>query len=154
MPPFQNENRGQVRSTTMRIALAALTIALVIAGNAGLACGGAAATARNSHFRFQNNFWVNLHHFVRAEARRRALGAAPVLALASLSDSERVAWTAALDAYAELANKSLIFDSGLVAINNALAIRQDEARLPARLIDPAVTVALNRAAPVFRAPLR
>jgi putative PIN family toxin of toxin-antitoxin system len=150
MPPVQISSWSRPLAN---IALAALAVALVIAGNPGPACGGPPVAARDSHFRFQDNFWVNLHHFVRAEARRRAFGAVPILALTSLSDPERVAWTAALDAYTELANKSLIFDLSLVAINNALAVRKDEDKLPAGIVDPAVTAALNRAAPVFRAHL-
>jgi hypothetical protein len=137
--------------TVMPVALAAFAIALVVAANAGFAGGATPAAPRTTHFRFQNNFWVNLHHFVRAEARRRTIGADPVLALSSLSDSERVDWTAALDAYAELVNKSLVFDASLVATNNALAVRKGEGKLPAGLVDPAITAALNRAAPVFRA---
>jgi hypothetical protein len=103
--------------------------------------------------RFQDNFWVNLHHFVRAEARRRAFNAPLGMPMSTLSEAERAAWSSAVDAYADLAKLSLIFDERLVRINNALAAQGEAAALPEGLVEPGVLAALNRAAPVYRAHL-
>src|SRR5215468_8861857 len=73
-------------------------------------------------FRFQNNFWVNMHHFVRGEHWRRAHNQALELPLESLRAEERVAWESALDAYKEMATRSLIADKEMVELNNVLAV--------------------------------
>lgn len=104
-------------------------------------------------FRFQSNFWVNLHHFVRADSRRRSTGGAPLLPLSDLRGGERASWTAALDAYADLAKASLIFDEHLIGINSALAAIGDVPSLPPGTIEPRIAAALNAAAPVYRAHL-
>jgi hypothetical protein len=109
--------------------------------------------AAKTPFRFQNNFWVNLHHFVRGEARRRAFNAPPLMPVSALSEAERTAWTSALDGYAELANLDLVFDERLIRINNALATRGGAATLPEGLVEPGALAALNRAAPIYRAHL-
>src|SRR5262245_68588 len=73
-------------------------------------------------FRFQNSFWVNVHHFVRGEQWRRAHNQALELPLESLSAAERAAWEGVLDAYKEMATRSLIADREMVEFNNALAV--------------------------------
>jgi hypothetical protein len=87
-------------------------------------------------FSFQNNFWVNLHQFLHAEAVRKATGKA-------------IQMDAALvDEYAALGKKNPVFDTQLVKINDALAqVRGDS--LPDS-IDPAVAATLKRAAPTYR----
>jgi hypothetical protein len=91
-------------------------------------------------FRFQNNFWVNMHHFVRGEQWRRAHNQALEIPLESLSDEERGAWKRALDGYREMATQSLIAVPALVQLNNTLAISE-----------PSAPEALLIAAPVYRA---
>jgi hypothetical protein len=87
-------------------------------------------------FTFQNNFWVNLHQFLHAEAVRKAAGKA-------------IQMDAALvDEYAALGKKNPIFDAELVKINDALAQVAGDS-LPDS-IDPAVAATLKRAAPIFR----
>ncbi len=93
---------------------------------------------------------MNLHHFVRVEARRRAFKAQLVMPMSSLSEAERTAWSSAVDAYADLANLDPVFDERLFRINNALASQGEAATLPEGLIEPGVLAALNRAAPVYR----
>jgi hypothetical protein len=114
---------------------------------------GAAA----SQFRFQDNFWVNLHHFLRAEARRKARmnmnSAAPVMPVAALPEEQRKTWNAALDSYADLAKLSLIFDERLIRINSALAVVGDVERLSPGTVEPEVVATLNAAAPIYRAQL-
>jgi hypothetical protein len=128
-----------------------LAVVLAVLSMTGLS--GRPLHSAETQFKFQDNFWVNLHHFVRAEARRRAYAQPLVLPATGISDAERAAWNAAVDAYVDLAKLSLIFDERLVRINNALADQGEAATLPEGLVEPGVLAALNRAAPVYRAHL-
>src|SRR4051812_38953043 len=101
------------------------------------------ASPAAAQFRFQNNFWVNLHHFVRAEVRRRDYGEKPLLALPE----------SVLQAYAGLAKASLFQDDRLIRINDALALIGVDTLPAAEFVDPAVAAALNTAAPLYRAEL-
>jgi hypothetical protein len=105
----------------------------------------------DSIFIFQSNFWVNLHHFLRGESRRRSLGSPLELPLSALQAEERRAWDSALNAYSGLANRSLTFDESLVRIDNTLATSSDAITIQAEAIDSKITEALNRAAPIYRA---
>jgi hypothetical protein len=102
-------------------------------------------------FVFQNNFWVNLHHFLRGESRRRSLGAPLEQPLSELTVEERGTWESALDAYAGLTKRSLIFDEALVRIDNTLAKSSDAITIQTQAIDRKIVEALNGAAPVYRA---
>lgn len=131
----------------------AKAIAVVLAVLTVIGLSGPPLRAAETPFRFQNSFWVNLHHFVRGESHRRAFNAPPLMPVSALSEAERAAWTSALDAYAELANLDLVFDERLARINNALATQGEAATLPEGLVEPGVVAALNRAAPIYRAHL-
>jgi hypothetical protein len=111
-----------------------------------------ASAACAESFEFQNNFWVNLHHFVRGEARRRSVGLTLNLPPAELNDKERPVWTKALDAYASLAKEDLVFSEPLVRINKALATMSGDS-LPPGVVDPKIAAALESAAPIYRAHL-
>ena len=89
-----------------------------------------------SLFVFQNNFWVNLHQFLHAEATRRAAGR-----LVQMD-------AALLDAYAPIAKRDTLRDLGLITLNDALSQVTGET-LPAT-IDPAIAAVLARAAPIYR----
>jgi hypothetical protein len=102
-------------------------------------------------FIFQNNFWVNLHHFVRGESRRRMLNIPLELPLSELSQNERTSWEGALDTYVEFAKRNLIFDESLIQIDNILAQVTDTEVLRATGIQPNILAALNSAAEVYRA---
>ena len=128
-------------------------IAVVCAVVSMIGLPGRPLHSAESQLKFQDNFWVNLHHFVRAEARRRAYGQPLVMPAAGLSEAERAGWTAAVDAYVDLAKLSLIFDERLVRINNALADQGEAATLPEGLVESGGLAALNRAAPAYRAHL-
>ncbi|HEX6494844.1 MAG TPA: hypothetical protein VF018_05140 [Acidobacteriaceae bacterium] len=110
-------------------------------------------TCVDTVFKFQSNFWVNLHLFLRAEEWRRSGDIPPQMPVASLSPDERSAWEAALDAYARMAKANLIFDDGLVRLTNTLAEVNDSTVLKSNLIDPRIANALKGAAPVYRAHL-
>src|SRR5262245_19729833 len=81
-------------------------------------------------FVFQNSFWVNLHHLLRAEARRATRGEESVLPVQDLWAEERTDWSAAVAAYRELGKRDLLFDEGMVAINVALAGAGEPETLP------------------------
>jgi hypothetical protein len=106
--------------------------------------------AQETTFVFQNKFWVNLHHFLRAESRRRDLKA-QLEPLSSLNESERTAWERGLDGYVEMGKASLIFDDSLVRIDNVLAEAPDTTVLRTNEIEPEIVETLNAAAPVYRA---
>ena len=110
----------------------------------------AVGATESSVFRFQDNFWVNLHHFLRSEARRRSSRTPPELPLTNLSAGERSAWESALGTYADLAKRSFIFDPTLVQIDNALAMQSSSSLTDMKAIDPRVAAALNGAAPIYR----
>ena len=109
------------------------------------------AQTRTVTFVFQNNFWLNLHQFVRSEAYRRSVKAVPGLDPASLSETERATWIAAVDAYADFAKRDVLFDPELRALNNALVAMADVAQLPEGVVSAAATKTLNAAAPIYRA---
>jgi hypothetical protein len=111
-----------------------------------------AASAQGATFEFHDGFWVNLHHLVRGEARRRGGATRLEQPLDELTADERAAWTAALDAYVDLARRDVVFDPELVRINNVLTrLRDDEAVTANGGLRADVAAALNRAAPVYRA---
>ena len=101
-------------------------------------------------FVFQNSFWLNLHQFLRGEVYRRGANRPLGLDPSSLGDSERAAWAAAVDAYADVAKRDFLFDPLIVRIHNTLGAIGDVAQLPDGALDPAVVTALNRAAPIYR----
>jgi hypothetical protein len=131
----------------------AKAIAAILAVLTLIGLSGRPVRAAEAQFRFQDSFWVNLHHFVRAEARRRAFNAPLVMPMSALSEAERTAWASSIDAYADLAKLDLVFDDRLIRINNALASQGEAATLPEGIIEPGALAALNRAAPVYRAHL-
>ena len=111
----------------------------------------APAQPRGSMFVFQNNFWLNLQQFVRGEAYRRSVNATPGLDPFTLGDADRATWTAAVDAYADVAKRDVLFDAGLRDIQDKLATVGDVERLPDGLLDAATTRILNSVAPTYRA---
>ena len=104
-------------------------------------------------FRFQNSFWVNLHHTLRGESRRREFRAPAMIKTNGLKPDERTAWALALDAYSEYTRRDLVFDAPLIRINNTLTEVADDTapmRLPSGLDAPARR-GLIIGAPIYRA---
>jgi hypothetical protein len=103
-------------------------------------------------FRFQNNFWVNLHATLRGEARRRSLNLAAQIEIGGLTDAERKTWSSALDAYEGYGQKNVIFDEALVRLNNWLSTISNIGGLSPipNDIDARTVRALIAAAPVYR----
>jgi hypothetical protein len=106
-----------------------------------------------SMFAFQNNFWVNLHQFLRGEIYRRRVNAPLGLDPASLNEADRAAWASVLDVYTGVSKQDLIFDAEAQRIDNTLAMAGDVARLSDGLLDTSTTAALNAAAPIYRVRL-
>ena len=113
-------------------------------------------------FEFHSAFWVNLHHFLYAQARarmntpdsrRRAVAGvrADMAEESNLPPVQRRNWDAALDYYErELAPLDLIFDDRLVAITNSIAAQESAPSLQSSGLDPALVHALESAAPAYR----
>ena len=136
----------------MRIALLITACSVLCAQKAALSpMTSGSLSSSDAVFIFQDNFWINLHHFVRGESRRRSLHAPFELPLSALNANERAAWEGALDAYVELAQLSLISDERLVRIDNTLAKVTDRDVLRSNGMEPKIVTALNAAAPVYRA---
>ncbi|HEV3140851.1 MAG TPA: hypothetical protein VGY57_10060 [Vicinamibacterales bacterium] len=115
--------------------------------------GSPTAQTPKPNFRFQNNFWVNLHHTLRGESRRRDFRAPAMIKTNGLKPEERAAWTLALDAYVEYTRRDLAFDAPLIRLNNALSQIPDDTpptRLPSGL-DAAARRGLIIGAPIYRA---
>lgn len=109
------------------------------------------AEARNQVFVYQNNVWVNLHHFLRAEAFRRSRGLPLQLPLETLNPDEQSAWQSALDVYSGLAKRAYISAETLTRMDNALAMLSGPTIHGPTAIDPKFVAALNRAASIYRA---
>lgn len=96
----------------------------------------AAALLLATRFELQSNFWVNLHQRLQNDSVTKSSG-----------ESEE--WNRAVDAYrARFGKRSPIFDSELVAINDALSARHDD-ESPQGIPD-AVRDVLVQVAPVYR----
>ncbi|MCM3869520.1 MAG: hypothetical protein ND895_02320 [Pyrinomonadaceae bacterium] len=119
---------------------------------------------RGSIFVFHNNeFWLNLHHFLyvlgRAENKERdtsreAVAGAPgdqQRGFEKLSAKEQAIWREAVASYAAgPSKKDLVFDDPLPALTNALARAGDSKSLTGSKVDPAIVATLQQAAPIYR----
>jgi len=124
-----------------------LLVVLVVLAHAAIV----EAQPRTVTFVFQNNFWLNLHQFVRGEAYRRSVKATPGLDPATLNEADRATWIAAVDAYVDFAKRDVLFDDELRALNNALVPMRDVVQLPEGVVSASTTKTLNAAAPIYRA---
>ena len=104
-------------------------------------------------FVFQDNFWLNLHQFLRGEVFRRSVRATPGLDAGLLPEADGSVWTRAVDSYVDVARHDVLFDDLSRKIGNALALVGDVQVLPESLdgvIGMSTRVALNSAAPIYR----
>jgi hypothetical protein len=131
----------------MRATAAALLLAAVVA-----ALAVQHVRAAPPRFEFRNHFWINLHHLLRGEARRRDVKATPRIRLDTLSATERATWTSALDAYADYGRLNPVFDDRLVRISNSLTrVTSDAALEPLPPgLEPNAARALTMTAPIYR----
>jgi hypothetical protein len=111
-------------------------------------------------FRFEDNFWINLHHFLYVLGRaknnapdrqRRAVVNAPTeVERATLSADERKTWDDAVAYYQQtLSERDAVFDDDLIAITNTLAAAR--AALPTTLA-PQLRKTLERQHPTVSEP--
>jgi hypothetical protein len=124
---------------------------LVLAAACTLAPAAERAQAASAPvFQLQNNFWVNLHEFLRGEARRVASRAMPRMGTGIFADAERITWSKALTMYADVAPRDPASEAALVSIANALARVPDAQAVPWRTVEPLYAEALMSAAPIYR----
>jgi hypothetical protein len=140
--------------------LAGVLIAAAVVPSSGAAQSAAAPQI----FAFESDeFWLDLHHYLyvlgraksgAADATREAVANAPAEAervLQSLSEEERTAWTAAVDAYAaNLSRRDLIFDRDLASLTLALAAADEVPSLADAAVAPDARNWLERVAPIYR----
>jgi hypothetical protein len=118
------------------------------------------AGAEKPLFEFHSGFWLNLHHFLYAQARKTlpkqsarevALTGSDTDELQRLSPADRVAWDRAVAYYsASIAERDLLFDDDLVAIKNALEDAETSADLEGAPIPKDLKDTLLKAAPIYR----
>ena len=116
-------------------------------------------------FDLHGHFWLSLHHFAYAMARREAqsgstgpriravrMSADDWAMRERLSESEREAWQAAVSYYRDnIIDRNLLFDPAMVEIKNALLVVKPSSPTATATISPDLARALDRAAPVYRA---
>lgn len=151
----------RLRRSCGRVRLFALGLLLGACRPAPQGVSSSPATPPAPLFRFESRFWINLHHDLyqygllrqaqQAEPRIAGVDAKP---LEGLAPAEQAAWDEAVAYYASgVCQRSLLFDDGMVVIDNTLAAVEDDAALPRVGLDPALGAVLERAAPVYRAHL-
>lgn len=107
---------------------------------------GCAATRPSAPqlFEFHDNFWMNLHHFVRAVGRGMP-------APGELAAGDRKTWDDGVAFYrAHYVERDLLFDDGMVAIKNELRRFDGKDSLEGAKIDADLRATLERIAPVYR----
>jgi hypothetical protein len=141
------------------------TVLLGIASGLITACALASAQsgggANKPLFELHSGFWINLHHFLYAQARKTlskqsarevALTASDMDALQRLSPAERAAWDRAVAYYAaSIAERDLLFDDDLVAIKNALEDAENSTDLAQAPVPGDLRQTLLKASPIYRA---
>lgn len=103
-----------------------------------------AAKPVSAPFVMQSNFWVNLHHFLRAAGRGMPVAR-------ELPPAERAAWDAAVARYAaNYSKRDLLLDAGMVKINDTLRLAGPSDRLPQIPGEPELNALLESVAPIYR----
>ena len=101
------------------------------------------AAQQKPHFSFHSNAWLNLHNFVRSNARG---GPAPT----GLTEEARAQWAAGVDFYKPYAPRDLVRDPGMVAIKDALRGAEGKTSLDGIAIDTALKATLERLMPIYQ----
>ena len=103
----------------------------------------APAAQQKPFFTFHSNAWLNLHHYVRSNARG---GPAPT----GLTDSERAQWAAGVEFYKPYVPRELALDDGMIAIKTALRGAEGKTSLDGIALDPALKATLERIMPIYQ----
>jgi hypothetical protein len=122
----------------MRHSIALIAIIL------GIASAVPAAQSRTALFTFHSNAWLNLHHYVRANARG---GPGP----GGLTQDEQKVWAAGVEFYKPYAARDVLRDDGMVAIASALRATEGKNNLDGIAIDPPLKATLEKLMPIYRA---
>jgi len=116
-----------------------------------------------SIFDFHSGFWMNLHHFLyqqalaqkenrEGDARRAARAASEIASIEALDTEQKRIWATVLEHYQKnWVDRDLLFDDDLVKINYRLAELENETTLKQSGLREELVVALEQAAPVYRA---
>lgn len=100
-------------------------------------------------FDFHSAFWLNLHHFLHAQARDDAPRADQLPD--SAANHEREVWSAAVEGYrTRFGQRSLLFATPLVRLKHRLAAAESDESLRSTDIDTDVRALLESAAPIYR----
>jgi hypothetical protein len=94
-------------------------------------------------FTFHSNAWLNLHHYVRSNARG---GPAPT----GLTPEEAAQWAAGVEFYKPYVPRELTLDDGMIAIKNALRGAEGKTSLDGIAIDAALKATLERIMPIYQ----
>jgi hypothetical protein len=94
-------------------------------------------------FTFHSNAWLNLHHYVRANARG---GPAPT----GLTPEEQKQWAAGVEFYKPYAARDVLRDDGMVVIASALRGAQGKTSLEGLAIEPALRATLEQLMPIYQ----
>jgi hypothetical protein len=98
--------------------------------------------ALSNPFVLQSNFWMNLHHFLRAAGRGMPIER-------TMTAEDRKVWDEVVATYkSRWSARDVLFDDGMVKINDALSAARDTA--PDFPNEPELKATLERAAPVYR----
>jgi hypothetical protein len=94
-------------------------------------------------FTFHSNAWLNLHHYIRANARG---GPAPT----GLTDDEQKQWSAGVEFYKPYAARDVLRDDGMVAIQSSLRGAEGKNSLDGIAIDATLKSTLERVMPIYQ----
>jgi len=102
-------------------------------------------------FEFHSAIWVNLHHFIRAEARQRIYDQSQTQTQSQTSIAEDSAWTDAINFYIQnLAQRDLLLDKSMPVIKNALEDAEDSPDLSNASLPEDLQKTLRSAAPIYK----
>jgi hypothetical protein len=104
---------------------------------------GYPAAQPKSLFSFHSNAWLNLHHYVRVNAR-----GAP--GPGGLTPAQQKDWAEGVEFYKPYAARDVLRDDGMVAIASALRASEGKDNLDGVAIDPALKSTLEKLMPIYR----
>lgn len=120
------------------------------------AAGAAPKSADEQLFRFQNGFWINLHHFLYQQALIQAgrLNAGPDLIFSHLPEDAKGRWSRALAFYSnQLIDHDFLTDTALIGIDSNLRLLNNDPVLQEQIVQviPGLFEVLSDTASVYRA---
>lgn len=136
---------------------AALSVGLIVMSWSARAASSGESQQSQALFDFHSGFWVNLHHFLYAEAsaQKGPHAAIPNEAdaqiLNSLSPQQLLVWNACVSYYADsMIQHDLLFEQDLRVIKDQLENAEASPDLADAKIPAALQAVLLKAAPIYR----